>query len=288
VKALKVWYQEYELSSDLKLGRTCTWQRYSDEQKQTAVDHYLAHGRCLAFTVKALGYPCSETLNVWIEELHPGIRDQVVGKAAGVPHSPEIKQAAVIELCTRQVSAQAIAQKLAVSRPTLYNWKNQLLGRETPSSMKCQNDSSLDSEQTELQQQVKSLQQDIRQLRLEHDLLKKANELLKKGLGVDLPLLTNREKTILVDALKQTYALSELLIELGLARSSYFYHRVSLRKPDKYAAERLAMKDVFDCNHRCYGYRRMRSALGKQQVYISEKVVQRLMGRPQNSEKIAR
>jgi transposase InsO family protein len=114
-------------------------------------------------------------------------------------------------------------------------------------------------------------------LQLEHDLLKKANELLKKGLGVDLPLLTNREKTILVDALKQTYALSELCIELDLARSSYFYHLAGLRKPDKYADERLAIKDVFEGNHRCYGYRRMRVALGKQQMFISEKVVQRLM-----------
>jgi len=277
VKALKVWYREYEQSRDLKLGRACNWQRYSDEQKQAAVDHYLEHGRCLAGTVKALGYPCSETLNVWIEELHPEMRHQVLGNAAGVQHSPKLKQAAVIALCTRQVSAQEIAQKLAVSRPTLYNWKNQLLGRETASSMKYQNDSSPDPEQTDLQRQVESLRQDIRQLQLEHDLLKKANELLKKGLGVDLPLLTNREKTILVDALKQTYALSELLIELGLARSSYFYHRVCLRKPDKYATERLAIKDVFDCNHRCYGYRRMQAALGKQQVYLSEKVVQRLM-----------
>ncbi len=43
---------------------------------------------------------------------------------------------------------------------------------------------------------------DIRKLQLEHDLLKKANELLKKGLGVDLPLLNNREKTVLVDAVR--------------------------------------------------------------------------------------
>jgi transposase-like protein len=43
-----------------------------------------------------------------------------------------LKAAAVIELCTRKTSAQEIAQKLAVCRPTLYNWKNQLLGREAP------------------------------------------------------------------------------------------------------------------------------------------------------------
>lgn len=101
--------------------------------------------------------------------------------------------------------------------------------------------------------------------------------LLKKGLGVDLQLLTNREKTLLVDALKPTYALSELFVELDLARSTYFYHRAGLQRPDKYAEVRLAITEVFECNHRCYGYRRMRAALGRQQVFISEKVVQRLM-----------
>lgn len=32
-----------------------------------------------------------------------------------------------------------------------------------------------------------------------------------------------------------------------------------------------------ELNHRCYGYRRIRAALGRQHVFISEKVVQRLM-----------
>lgn len=114
-------------------------------------------------------------------------------------------------LCTRQTSAGAVAQKLAVSRPTLYKWKNQLLGREVPTSMKLHNDSLPDPERSDLEQQVEALQRGIQRLQLEHDLLKKANELLKKGLGVDLQLLSNREKTLLVDALKHTYALSDLL-----------------------------------------------------------------------------
>jgi putative transposase len=153
----------------------------------------------------------------------------------------------------------------------------QVFIRPPPPSMKRQSDLPSECELTELQRQVESLQRDIRQLRLEHDLLKKANELLKKGLGVDLSLLSNREKTVLVDALKQTYELSELFSALNLARSSYFYHRARLQRPDKYADARLAITDVFDCNHRCYGYRRMRAALGRQQMFISEKVVQRLM-----------
>jgi putative transposase len=82
---------------------------------------------------------------------------------------------------------------------------------------------------------------------------------------------------MLVDALKHIYALAELLAEVDLARSSYFYHCSQLRSPDKYAAARIAIADVFHSNHRCYGYRRMRAALGRRQLNISEKVVQRLM-----------
>ncbi|AKM33313.1 integrase (plasmid) [Pandoraea faecigallinarum] len=103
------------------------------------------------------------------------------------------------------------------------------------------------------------------------------NELLKKGLGVHPRLLSNREKTTLVDALRQTYALPELLAVLGLARSSYFYHRARLLVADKYAGVRRVITDIFQLNYRCYGYRRIRAALGQQQVVISEKVVRRLM-----------
>jgi transposase InsO family protein/transposase-like protein len=275
--SLKGWYREYEQERDLQVSYVRSKPKYSAEQKQAAVQHFLDHDRCIASTMRALGYPCREMLAAWIEERHPEVRSRVIGRAASVRHSPELKNAAVIELCTRQISAQAIAQKLAVSRPTLYNWKNQILGREAPPSMKRQNDSNPIPETTELQRQVESLQRGIRQLQLEHDILKKANELLKKDLGVDLQLLTNREKTLLVDALKPTYALSELFVELDLARSTYFYHRAGLQKPDKYANARLAITEVFECNHRCYGYRRMRAALSRRQVFISEKVVQRLM-----------
>jgi putative transposase len=133
------------------------------------------------------------------------------------------------------------------------------------------------SERDKLEQQIESLRRDIRRLQLEQDLLKKANEILKKDLGIDQRLLTNREKTQLVDALRPTYMLTELLGEVGLPRSSFFYHRARLEVMDKYVEVRRAMTDIFECNYRCYGYRRMHAALTRQAVNISEKVVRRLM-----------
>ena len=278
--SLKGWCREYERNRDLQVGYARSREKYTAEQMQIAVQHYLDHDRCIASTLRALGYPCRGLLTDWIDELHPRARRRMVGRAPNVLHPPEIKNAAVVELCTRTTNAKSIAQSVGVCRPTLYNWKNQLLGREASASMKRHKDSGAipkQKELTELQQHVASLERDIRRLQLEHDLLKKANELLKKGLGVTPQLLSNREKTLLVDALKHTYALSELLAELELARSSYFYHCARLRRPDKYADARVAIADVFQSNHRCYGYRRMRAALGRRQLHISEKVVQRLM-----------
>jgi len=82
--ALKSWHREFEQSQDLAAAYVRSWQKYSDEQKQAAVEHYLSHDRCIAETLKALGYPCRETLAAWIDELHPETRIHVVGKAGGV------------------------------------------------------------------------------------------------------------------------------------------------------------------------------------------------------------
>jgi len=58
--------------------------KYSDEQKKMATQHYLDHGRCLAATLKALGYPCRETLAAWVDELYSETKHPVVGKAPSI------------------------------------------------------------------------------------------------------------------------------------------------------------------------------------------------------------
>ena len=179
--ALKSGHREYEQGDDLPVGYVRSKLKYSDEQKKVAARHYLNHDRCLAGTLKVLGYPCRDTLCVWLDDLYPETRSHVLCKAQGVQRPAEFKQAGVIALCTRQISAQAMAQKLAVSRTTLYKWKHQLHGPEHSPSMKHHHDSPPDAERTELERPVESLRRSRRRLQLEHDLLKKANKLLKKG-----------------------------------------------------------------------------------------------------------
>ncbi len=216
-------------------------------------------------------------LTAWVREAFPEAQKSTVGRAAPPRYPETLKKTGVVGLYNRQESAQSLAEKLGVCRPTLYNWKNQLLGPEAPTIMKRKNNSPPVPEREELERQLATLQHDIQKLQLEHDLLKKANEILKKELGVDLQLLSNREKTLLVDALKDLYQLSDLLAQLRLARSSYFYHRARMRVTDKYLTIRQNITEIFEANRRCYGYRRLQASLAKQCVTISEKIVQRLM-----------
>jgi putative transposase len=275
--ALKSWYRQFEKYHDLPAHCARRRPKYSDEQKKAAVEHYMRHGRSYVGTFAALGYPGRGTLTDWIDECCPGTRMRLVGKVRDTPLTPEVRRAAVVDLCTRRGNAEAVALKVGVCRETLYNWKNRLLSHEALASMKQPVESTKDPDRAALEQEAESLRLAIRQLQLEHDLPKKANELLKKEMGIDLQLLSNREKTLLVDALRPTHGLPELLTRLGLPRSCYFYHRAGLQAPDKHAGVRHTMAEIFNLNHRCYGYRRMRGALGKEQIVVSEKVVQRLM-----------
>ena len=177
--ALKGWYREYQQRLDLPLGYARREPKFSQGQKAAAIEHYLTHDRCIAATMRALGYPGRGTLTKWVREAFPEARMALVGSVGQRRYPDSLKHAGVMELCTRQESAQAVADRLGVCRPTLYNWKNQLLGREAPASMKHTDRSPQAQEREELERQVEILRHEVRQLRLEQELLNKANELLK-------------------------------------------------------------------------------------------------------------
>ncbi|XUK66246.1 Transposase [Pseudomonas yamanorum] len=134
--SLKSWPAEYERCLDLPRGYENSKSKYSLAQKGKAVEYSLKHGRSIAATVTALGYPTRDSLRAWIYELLPELYTRVIGRSDGLARLPAMKQAAVIALCTRKESAKALAEKLGVCRPTLYNRKNQLLGPEVSVSMK--------------------------------------------------------------------------------------------------------------------------------------------------------
>ena len=84
--ALRNWYREHKRRGDLPKGSHRT-PKYSKVQRQVAVDHFVHHGRCIAFTRKALGYPSRCVLRSWIYEQHPEVRRRSVGRSHAAPSS---------------------------------------------------------------------------------------------------------------------------------------------------------------------------------------------------------
>ena len=97
-EALRMWYRERleEERTGVPSRRGERQRRYSEEQKRTAVDHYLECGRRLSRTMRMLGYPKSkELLMAWIDELAPGQR-----KLRHGPVPEELKREAVVAVAS--------------------------------------------------------------------------------------------------------------------------------------------------------------------------------------------
>ncbi|MBA2134174.1 IS3 family transposase [Capillibacterium thermochitinicola] len=278
--ALIKWYKEYKEKGDLHTDYERE-PKFSREQKQKAVDYYLEHGRCIRRTVRVLGYPSRTALMQWIDKLAPGQRKVRITHGDMIQFSEEKKKDAVISLCTRDTSAAVIAEEYGVSRACLYNWKKQLLDKKDENSMVHSKKPNLPDDKDELQAELESLRKQVHKLQLEIDILTKAAEIIKKDLGIDRQNLTNKEKTMVIDALRTRYQLDELLEATGMAKSSYFYQRKAQTQPDKYFMLRSKVRDIFNENRCCYGYRRVHAVLKNEGITCSEKVIRMIMSAEQ-------
>lgn len=257
--------------------------RYSAEQKRAALKFYTEHGRSITYTIKTLGYPSVTLFKIWLDEAFPNRKKRCVSGGAMVECSQETKKQAVIDLCARNGSAKEVAEAYGVSRVSLYKWTKQMLGEEQCTVMPKKEVSQIsDIEAFEqrvaaLKAEEAALNEKLFRAHMEYDILEKAAELLKKDMGINLKTLTNREKTVLIDALRPRYRLKMLLLELFISKSSYCYQENCLRHPDKYAQLRTKICVVFAGSKGRYGYRRVHTELKNESFSVSEKVVRRLM-----------
>jgi hypothetical protein len=78
------------------------------------------------------------------------------------------------------------------------------------------------------------LKEQLLEMQLENDILRETINILKKDHGIDQTDLTNKEKTVIADALRINYSLSYVLDKLSLSRSSYYYNHKVLQQENKY------------------------------------------------------
>ena len=297
---LKQWHQEYVKNNQFLHTSYKTDKRrhnsikYTKEQINSALEYYFSHGRNKAVTLKALGYPKStSTLHQWLQVYTPErykVKSISVSKSKKT-YTKQERTAAVKALLTREASAEKVAKQHKVRRATLYKWASQINVSIMPMKKKIPKDISLSELQDKYQgllQEYEQLQKDVYRLQMEKDILEKAGEILKKAEGINPQNLSNRDKTLVIDALKDKYRIKDLLSLLRLSKSSFYYQHFAMHKPDKYAEVRETIKDIFNHSYQSYGYRRIHASLKEFGTVISEKVVRRIMRQEEIKVKIKR
>ena len=288
--ALRLWYKEYQATGNLH-HKDDTERKYSKEERVAAVRYYIENGQNIKKTIRELGYPSRQALRIWLKEELPDSYHSCQRDITHVYLSQSQKEQAVIDLCSRSMSAKEIAEKYNTTREMLYYWKDKLLPKEIPTQMAKKKEpktreeaeamiAELKAEVAQLTEQTEDLKKQVYRLDLEKSILEKAAEVLKKGRGISIEKLTNREKAVVINALRERFPLKDLLQSIQIAKSSYCYQVIAM-KTDRYYAMRETVHNIFEESKERYGYRRIHAAIKASGQQISEKVVRRLM-REQN------
>ena len=260
-QTLRNWWKEYEATGDIPVGKDHHRKsEYTDDQARAAVDHYLEHGKSLARTMRALGYPKGrETLCGWIDEIAPGERKKRGPNPKRDPVPIEKKVQVVAELEARTGPAAEVAKKHGVSRTAPYVWRREIMGDnggkpEKKGEPVSKEYDDLPDDIEVLQDMLREAKMQLRKVQLELDVRQATLEIVKKDPGADPELLTNAEKAAMVEALRAEYRLYEILPVVGMAKSSYEYARNAQARgeTEEHAAARRAVVEAFEASGGTY------------------------------------
>ena len=267
---------------------------YTQEQEEMALREYERQGS-VAAVIQRLGYPSESTLYRWYECKKAGFENrhgQIAETTATMDHrcntpepprhpSAEFKYEVLHRCFELGEDVEYVSREIGYSRISIYNWRRKYLKygmvglmakrNSIPRATLPQNHALSESEELE------KLRTQLQELQFEVDVMKETIAVLKKDPGVDLTVLRNREKAVIIDALKGKYTLPTLLSRFNMAKSSYYYQRTVMDKPDKYLSCRAQISSIFHENRGVYGYRRIYLALKREGVILSEKVIRRIM-----------
>lgn len=250
---------------------------YTQAEKEAALAYY---HKCESNskTRRVLGYPSKSCLNYWINEEGKEVKPRVVRDNCKGHASFDEKMEAIHRCYELNEDIKLVAEELNRDATTIRTWHRMdqkegavaLMKKPTKSKKR-----NIDINAEDLE----ALKAQMLNLQLENDILRETIEVLKKDPGIDQTALKNREKAVIVDALKDKYSLPMLLEKIKLSKSRYYYQEKVMKSPDKYAALRNKIRKIFYDNKERYGYRRTWKLLtnGEKAVTISEKVVRRIM-----------
>lgn len=257
---------------------------YSQDKIDIALQVYHQCGS-VTETIRVLGYPTRRALYTWIEnEGTPKSprKEAIHVNTAEHPRSPslEVKMDALHRCFELGESIKSVSEEIGYTRASIYAWRKKYLRGGTAALKNDKNippDTLKEGNTPAPANKIEQLQAQMQDMRMEIDILKETINVLKKDPGIDQSALRNREKAVIVDALKNKYPLPSLLKRLSLSKSSYYYQEATFHQEDKYSSIRRRVTELFRENAERYGYRRIYGLLKREGTTLSEKVVRRIM-----------
>ena len=195
--------------------------RYTKEQISTALLLLKATGSPNK-VIKTLGYPSSPMLYHW-RDMYPeyyDVPDQKHWKQA--PN--ELKQCIIKRCILGGESVKLVAEEVGYTPSLIYKWIREYGKKGHFLSMKkAATNAEVNPSDIESAEDINALKAQMFDMQMEIDILKETINVLKKDPGIDQTTLANREKAVIIDALKNKYALPSLCKKPDLAKSSYYY-----------------------------------------------------------------
>ena len=249
--------------------------RYTKEQVQTALILYRKL-KSLPKVVEILGYPSTGALAEWVHK-HPEI---VAPKSHKRPvKAPLNVKLDAIRRCYQDgETLKSVAEEIGYSSVAILNWHKKYQEKGLVGLMnKSDTDSSKSPKDIQSINDIEALKAQMMDMQMEIDILKETINVLKKDPGVNQEALSNREKAVIIDALKNKYSLPKLCWKLCISRSSYYYQEKAIQAEDKYRDIRIKICELFRNNYDAFGYRKIYALLKREGITLSEKVVRRIM-----------
>lgn len=256
---------------------------YTEQEKQQALALYDETGS-IAKVIHQLGYPTRQNMYTWIKNRNIEKKKTTVDYSDKPEHrrhpSLELKLSIIHRCFEEGEDIKSVSEETGYSRASIYLWRKKYIAggaaalanekKHLPRGKIVPNTTDHDSNQNDLVSKIKELE-------MENDILKETIKILKKDQGIDQFNLKNKEKTMIIDALRDKYSLSLLLKRMNISKSSYCYQHKVIHSKGKYEAITKQISQLFHKNDSRYGYRRIHALLKKQDVSISEKIVRKIM-----------
>ena len=257
---------------------------FTEQEKEAALKLYDELGS-VGQVINKLGYPSRQNMYTWIKNRDIEKKRNKYDCSDEPDHRRHPSLDSKLEILHRCFEIgediKSLSEETGYSRNSIYHWRKLYLAGGAGALMSKKNhlprgklevksDSEMDNDTSELAARIKDLE-------LENDILKQTIEILKKDQGIDILKLKNKEKTMIIDALRNKYSLSLLLKKLNISKSSYCYQHNAMTIPDKYEKIGNRISELFHENKERYGYRRINALLRKEEIKVSEKIVRMIM-----------